>query len=188
MVRDNERFSLCAAAGSQALRTVSGALRNRTRSETMSDTLRTIQRDDSNTVLLVSDDGDTVPCARAAFDTAETDAAFQFARSPEEALARVRGRGEHEGAALPDIVLLDLDMDGEAGYETLAAIRDDPDLKRLPVIALATSPEREEVVRSYEAKANACMRKPTDEESFAEVISAVDQFWLQRVKLPPLSR
>lgn len=153
----------------------------------MSSTLRTPQRDDRNTVLLVCDD-DTVPRARAAFDSAETDAALQFARSPEEALARLRGCGEHEGAALPDIVLLDLDMDGEDGYETLDAIRDDPDLKRLPVIALTTSPDREEVVRSYEAKANACMRKPTDEESFAEVVSVVDQFWLQRVKLPPLSR
>lgn len=154
----------------------------------MSSTLRTTQRDDSNTVLLVCDDEDTVPRARAAFDSAETDATLQFARSPEEALARLRGRGQYEGAALPDIVLLDLDMDGEDGYETLDAIRDDPDLKRLPVIALTTTPEREEVVRSYEAKANACMRKPTDEESFAEVVSAVDQFWLQRVKLPPLSR
>ncbi|WP_430503625.1 response regulator [Haloparvum sp. PAK95] len=154
----------------------------------MSRTLRTTQRDDSNTVLLICDDEDTVPRARVAFESAETDTALQLARSPEEALARLRGCGQYEGAALPDLVLLDLDMAGESAYETLDAIRDDPGLKRLPVIALTTSPDREEVVRSYEAKANACMRKPTDEESFAEVVAVVDRFWLQRVRLPPLSR
>ncbi|MFB6236463.1 MAG: response regulator [Halopenitus sp.] len=154
----------------------------------MSRTLRTNQPDDSTTVLLICDDEDAVPDARAAFDAAETDTTLRFAQSLEEALACLRGRGQYEGVAVPDLVLLELELDGGGGYEILDAIRDDPELKRLPVIALTTSPEREEVVRSYEAKANACLQKPTDEESFADVMSAVDQFWLQRVKLPPLSR
>lgn len=145
-------------------------------------------RTNRSCALLICDDEDAVPHAQAAFDNAETDATFRFAQSLEEALDRLRGRGPYEGASLSDLVPLDLDMDGEGGYEILEAIRDDPELKPLPVIALTTSTEREEVVRSYEAKANACLRKPIDEESFADVVSVVDQFWLQRVKLPPISR
>jgi len=154
----------------------------------MSRTLRTNHRDDSNRVLLICDDEDVIAPVQAAFDSTATNAAIQLVRSPEEALACLRGRGQYKGVSLPDLVLLDVDIDGERGYEILDAIRNDPELKPLPVIALTTSTEREEVVRSYEAKANACLQKPTDEKAFADVVSVVNQFWLQRAKLPPLLR
>jgi CheY-like chemotaxis protein len=138
-------------------------------------------------VLLIDDDEDAVRHARTAFDRA-TDASLRVTQSRESALAFLRGQGQYRDASLPDLVMLDLELEDQRGYEVLDTIRDHPELEPLPVLALTNSPEPGTVARSYEAKANACLQKPTGEEAFTDLLSVIDQFWLRQVALPSLSR
>lgn len=154
----------------------------------MSETLGSRRRKEPDVVLLIDDQQSDIRRARRAFDDAATNAVLRIAGSSDEALARLRGESEHVDTSLPDLVLLDLELEGGTGYDVLEAIRADPELKPLPVIVFTNSAESEDVVRSYEAKANAYLRKPTDQEAFDDVVTVLDRFWLQQVKLPPLSR
>lgn len=153
----------------------------------MSDTLRT-RNSDTDDVLLVDDDQEAIRLAREAFDSTATGTTLRIAQSTEDALACLQQRGQYADTPLPDLVLLDLDLEGTGGYDLLQTIRTDRELKPLPVIVLTNSTASDDVTRSYEAKANAFLRKPTTQEEFADVVGAIDRFWLQQVKLPPLSR
>lgn len=82
------------------------------------------------------------------------------------------------------LVLLDLRMPGMDGLATLAAIRQHPRWKTLPVVMLSHSDDIGDLNRCYEQGANAYVVKPVTHERFAEVIEAVGSFWL-RINEPP---
>jgi CheY-like chemotaxis protein len=70
------------------------------------------------------------------------------------------------------------------GFEVLDAIKEDPDLKRIPVVVLTTSQAEQDIIRSYNLYANAYVNKPVDLEQFIKVIKSIEGFWLEIVKLP----
>ena len=61
----------------------------------------------------------------------------------------------------------------------------DPELRRIPVVVLTSSEAEEDVVRSYELSANAYLTKPVDFDGFVEIISRLENFWFEVVKMPP---
>jgi CheY-like chemotaxis protein len=71
------------------------------------------------------------------------------------------------------------------GREVLAAIKRDPELRRIPVIVLTTSQAEQDILKSYDLHANCYITKPIDLERFNEVIRYIQNFWLSIVKLPP---
>ena len=66
----------------------------------------------------------------------------------------------------------------------LSEIKNDEDLKRIPVVVLTTSKAEEDVLRSYELHANCYVTKPVDLEKFIVVVQSIDVFWLTVVTLP----
>ena len=105
-------------------------------------------------------------------------------RDGESALAYLRREGEHADALRPDLVILDLNLPRVDGHEVLAAMRADPDLRRIAVAVLTTSTAEADVVRTYDLGANCYLTKPVDLEQFMRVVQAVDDFWLGMVRLP----
>lgn len=102
-----------------------------------------------------------------------------------EALAFLRREDEYKGASRPDIVLLDLNLPRKDGREVLKEIKEDPNLKRIPVVVLTTSKAEQDVLKSYDLHANCYITKPVDFEQFMDVVKAIESFWLTIVKLPP---
>ena len=102
-----------------------------------------------------------------------------------EALAFLRRDGAYAGARLPDLILLDLNLPKKDGREVLAEIKADSQWKLIPVVVLTTSKADEDVLRSYSLHANCYIAKPVDLEQFIKVIRAIENFWLEIVKLPP---
>jgi len=100
------------------------------------------------------------------------------------AMAYLRKEAEFSGAPRPDLILLDLNMPRKDGREVLAEIKQDPDLKRIPVVVLTTSSAEEDIVRSYNHHANAYITKPVDLDQFAKVVRSIEEFWFTIVKLP----
>ena len=83
------------------------------------------------------------------------------------------------------MVLLDLNMPKKGGIEVLESIQDQPSLSRIPIVVLTSSEAEEDIVRSYDLHANAYLTKPVDFDGFIDVVSTLEEFWLQVVKLPP---
>lgn len=84
----------------------------------------------------------------------------------------------------PDLIFLDLNLPKMNGKEVLAVIKNDPKLKRIPVIILTTSDADQDISATYDLQANCYITKPVGFDQFIEVIQSVENFWLSIVKLP----
>ena len=102
-----------------------------------------------------------------------------------EAIDFLRQRGEYAGVPVPDLILLDLNLPRKDGREVLEEIKEDDELKLVPVVVLTTSEAERDLVRSYDLHANAYVVKPLDLDRFIEVVQAIEDFWFAFVKLPP---
>jgi len=106
----------------------------------------------------------------------------------EELMAYLHRRGryaEEEAAPRPGLILLDLNMPRMDGREALRAIKEDPDLRRIPVVVLTTSHAERDVVQSYDLGVNAFVTKPITFEELADCLRVLGNFWFEIVKLPP---
>ncbi len=101
-----------------------------------------------------------------------------------EAMAFLHREDGHAEAPRPDIIFLDLNLPRKDGRTVLAEIKQDPHLRRIPVVILTTSKAEEDVLKSYDLHANAYITKPGDLEQFIKVVQSVEDFWVQIVKLP----
>jgi two-component system, chemotaxis family, response regulator Rcp1 len=135
-------------------------------------------------ILLVEDNPGDVRLTRESLCDAKVRNNMVVASDGMEALACLRREGEYANAARPDLILLDLNLPRMNGFEVLDAIKEDPDLKRIPVVVLTTSQAEQDIIRSYNLYANAYVNKPVDLEQFIRVIKCIEDFWLEIVKLP----
>jgi len=102
-----------------------------------------------------------------------------------EAMAFLRREGRYAEAPRPDLFLMDLNLPKKTGREVLAEIKDDPDLRRIPVVILTVSQAEQDIVKSYNLHANCYITKPVDLDRFLEVVQSIENFWLTVVMLPP---
>jgi len=109
---------------------------------------------------------------------------LNLVRDGVEALDFLYRRGIYSQAALPDLILLDLNLPKKDGREVLAEIKADPRLKRIPVVILTTSKAEEDILKSYDLHANCYITKPVDLDQFMKVVKSIEEFWMTLVKLP----
>lgn len=102
-----------------------------------------------------------------------------------EALAFLRREGVFREAVRPDLILLDLNLPKKDGREVLEEIKNDKNLKSIPVVVLTVSNAEGDVQKSYNLHANCFITKPIDLNQFSKVVKSIQEFWLTIVKLPP---
>jgi two-component system, chemotaxis family, response regulator Rcp1 len=103
----------------------------------------------------------------------------------EEAMDFLRGQGNHCGASVPDLVILDLNLPRKDGRAVLRDIKSDPVLRNTPVIIFSTSDARPDIGCSYELGANSYVSKPGNLHDFISAVNAIGNFWFQCASLPP---
>ncbi|HYE99933.1 MAG TPA: response regulator [Planctomycetota bacterium] len=135
-------------------------------------------------ILLVEDNPGDVRLTREVLKETKVRNALHVVGDGVEALAYLRRQGSHAKASRPDLILLDLNLPRKSGREVLADIKNDPDLRRIPVVVLTTSKAERDIVSSYDLHANCYIMKPVDLEQFITVVKAIEGFWLTIVKLP----
>lgn len=102
-----------------------------------------------------------------------------------EAFEFLRRQGERFAEApRPDLILLDLNMPRMNGREFLAAIKQDDDLRHIPVVILTTSDVERDVVATYQLGAGGYIVKPVDMEQFIKAIRQLEEYWFALVRLP----
>jgi CheY-like chemotaxis protein len=136
-------------------------------------------------ILLVEDSPSDVALTREALKEAKVLNQLHVVKDGVAALAFLRQQPPYASKPRPDLILLDLNLPKKDGREVLAEIKEDGDLKLIPVVVLTTSRAEEDVIRSYNLHANAYVTKPVDLTQFLEVVRSFEQFWLAVVTLPP---
>ena len=138
-------------------------------------------------ILLVEDNRMDVELTLDAFREAKLGSKVYVANNGQEALDYVFGHGKYadRGAyPLPDLILLDLKMPGIDGHEVLHKIKNEPGLRRIPVIVLTSSREQADLITSYENGANSYLVKPMSIIDFMDVVRQVDDYLLI-LNVPP---
>jgi CheY-like chemotaxis protein len=136
-------------------------------------------------ILLVEDNPGDVRLTKEALKDAKVLNEIYVARDGVEAMEFLNKQGSFAEAPTPDLILLDLNLPRKDGREVLAEIKEDPMLKRIPVVILTTSKAEEDIIKTYNLHANAYITKPVDINRFVEIMHALEEFWFTIVKLPP---
>ena len=135
-------------------------------------------------ILLVEDSPTDVLLAQEALEHAKVLNTLHVVSDGVEAMAFLRREGEFADVERPDLILLDLNLPRKDGREVLEEIKNDEQLKRIPVVVLTTSKAEEDILRAYGLHANCYVSKPVDFEQFANVVKAIETFWFTVVSLP----
>lgn len=135
-------------------------------------------------ILLVEDDPDHVDLTRIALQTARVPFGLDVVMDGTEALQYLRREGPFRSVRPPDLILLDLNLPKVDGREVLRTIKDDPVLRRIPVIVLTTSSDHVDIDAAYQSHANSFITKPTDFDDFLHAIETMHEYWLSVVRLP----
>jgi CheY-like chemotaxis protein len=136
-------------------------------------------------ILMVEDNPGDIRLTKEALKEGKIINNLHIARDGVEAMEFLYKEGKYKNAIRPDLVLLDLNLPGKSGHEVLAEIKNNPDLKRIPVIILSISKLEEDILKSYNNYANCYIIKPVDFNQFVEVVKSIEDFWISIVKLPP---
>ena len=96
----------------------------------------------------------------------------------------LRRNHPYADAPRPDLILLDLQLPRKNGREVLFEIKEDRDLKRIPVVIMTTSDAEQDIFESYNLHANCYITKPIELDDFIGAIRKIENFWLTIVKLP----
>jgi CheY-like chemotaxis protein len=135
-------------------------------------------------ILLVEDNPGDARLTLEAFKEGKVINNLSVVSNGVDALSFLRREGQYEKASVPDLVLLDLNLPKMDGREVLAAIKEDADLKSIPVVVLTTSSSQDDVARAYGHHANCYITKPVDLDQFLRVVQSIESFWLSLVRLP----
>lgn len=128
----------------------------------------------SHTILLIEDNRDDEDLTVRALRKNNIANDIQVARDGAEALDILLA----DGAELPQLIVLDLNLPKISGLEVLRRIRSDERTKLLPVVVMTSSQEDEDIIQSYSLGANGYVRKPVDFMQFSEAVRLLGLYWL----------
>lgn len=138
------------------------------------------------TILIADDDADDRMFLEQAMRKNGYEHGIQFVEDGEELMEYLRQQGRYNklNAPWPDMLILDLNMPRKNGFQALSEIKDDPTLRRLPVIVMTTSSADDDVVKTYSLGVNSFVTKPFNYNRLVEMIGTFKMYWMDTVRLP----
>lgn len=138
-------------------------------------------------ILMADDDADDRLLTKEALAESRVLNELHTVEDGVELLAYLRGEGEYadrECHPLPGLVLLDLNMPRKDGREALAELKQDAQLRRIPVVILTTSKAEEDMLRGYDLGAASYITKPVTFDSLVALMTTLGKYWVEFVELP----
>jgi two-component system response regulator len=136
-------------------------------------------------VLLVDDDEGDIVLVERALESQKCVPRTYVVKDGVEAMWFLRRQGEFANAPRPDLILLDLNMPRKDGREVLVEIKQDSQLRSIPVVVLTTSSSAEDIRSMYSQHANCYVTKPNALQDFTATIQEIKTFWTAVAGLPP---
>lgn len=144
-------------------------------------------KNDLFTILMADDDEDDRMMAEEAIKESRVENEIHFVKDGEELMDYLYHRGVYTGRddiQRPGLILLDLNMPRKDGREALKEIKEDPELRQIPIVVLTTSKAEEDIYRTYQLGVNSFITKPFSFQGLVEVMQGLSQYWFRIVKLP----
>jgi len=135
-------------------------------------------------ILLVEDNPADIDLTKEALEECKIANNLYIVSDGENALAFLRKERNFRDKPRPDLILLDLNLPKIDGREILTEIKNDDNLKQIPVVILTTSESKEDITEMYKLHANCYITKPVDINQFIKVVQSIGDFWFSIVKLP----
>lgn len=145
----------------------------------------------SITILMADDDEDDRLMTQDALTESRVLNNFQYVADGVELLSYLRREGVYEDSEkypTPSLILLDLNMPRKDGREALLEIKNDPILRRIPVVILTTSKDQEDKVRGYDLGAASYISKPVTFDGLVDLMRALGKYWVEFVEFPAEDR
>ncbi len=141
-------------------------------------------------ILIADDDEDDRLMAKEALEENRLANEIRFVVDGEDLTDYLKCLGKYTepgSAPRPGLILLDLNMPKKDGREALKEIKDDPELRQIPIIVLTTSKAEEDIYRTYDLGVNSFITKPVSFTALAEVMKTLAKYWFEIVELPPFT-
>lgn len=135
-------------------------------------------------ILLVEDSKADIRLVQEVLKTSTVPHQLMVVRNGMDAMAYLHQTGEFAESPRPNLIILDLNLPRKDGREVLAEIKNDPSLKRIPVIVLTTSSNEEDIHQSYELYVNCYITKSRNLKDLFKLVQGIESFWLETVTLP----
>jgi CheY-like chemotaxis protein len=133
------------------------------------------------TVLLVEDNSTDALMVQRAFKKANLLNPVRVLDDGDKAVAYLSGQApyaDREQCPFPVLLLLDLKLPRRSGLEVLEWLRQQPAIKRLPVVVLTSSKENSDVNQAYDLGANSYLVKPVDFDGLLEMVKTLGLYWV----------
>ena len=127
-------------------------------------------------ILIVDDDADDREIIRDAFANSEEDHEYIFLENGDKLMEYLSNCDENN---LPSLILLDLNMPGKDGRESLKEIKSDKRLHAIPIIVFTTSSSQRDKTISYDLGANCFVTKPDTFNNLTDLTGCISKLWLQ---------
>jgi two-component system, chemotaxis family, response regulator Rcp1 len=135
-------------------------------------------------ILLIEDNLGDIRLIQEALKESDPVPDLDVIKDGEQALNFLYKKAGYENAETPSLIFLDLNMPKKDGREVLEQIKKDDFLKRIPVIVFSSSEAEKDIQKTYDLHGNCYIVKPFDFTQFCSVMNAIQNFWLNIVKLP----
>lgn len=135
-------------------------------------------------ILLVEDNAADIRLTKEVLQEIEFVKSLNVVRDGVEAINFLKNKGKYSEVILPDLILLDLNLPKKGGLEVLKEIKEDEDLKLIPVVILTISDVEDDIIKAYNLHVNSYVIKPLEMREFRKIIESIMNYWFIIVKLP----
>jgi len=138
------------------------------------------------TILIADDDPEDRMLAEDALNESRLVNDIRFVEDGEDLLDYLQRRGKYtdkRNSPRPGLILLDLNMPRMDGREALERIKQDEDLRRIPVVVLTTSKAEEDIYRTYDLGVNSFITKPVTFDSLVDIMKVLGRYWFEIVEV-----
>ncbi|WP_409479875.1 response regulator [Pseudobdellovibrio sp. HCB154] len=129
-------------------------------------------------LLIADDDLDDCKMIKEAFEESRLLNTLNFVHDGEQLLKYLSENPS------PGLILLDLNMPKKDGREALQEIKNNPQLRHIPIVVLTTSQAEEDIFRTYNLGVNSFITKPVSFDGLVQIMRALGRYWFEIVELP----
>ncbi len=134
-------------------------------------------------ILLVEDNPADIRLTQEAIQKSELVSQLDVVKDGVEAIKFLQKFKKDSHVERPDLILLDLNLPKKSGLDVLKEIKEDGDLRRIPVVVLTISSNEEDLIKAYNLHANCFINKPLNIKEFYIIVEFICTFWFKVVKL-----
>jgi PAS domain S-box-containing protein len=128
-------------------------------------------------ILLIEDNSDDAFLAMEALAEIGRGCQVTIKSDGIEALVYLQTQSKSPTANLPDVILLDLDLPKKKGLEVLREIKENRQLRRIPVIIMTSSDDKRHLKEACNLQINGYITKPFSADQLRKAVHSIDHFW-----------